>query len=63
MDLTSEQVQLRESYVIALIEATHPLQQASRDPEVTLELLIQAASLLKQHLQKELENLREEQTD
>jgi hypothetical protein len=63
MELTGEQKQLRERYVIALIEATYPLQEGSADPEVTLELLIQAAGLLKEHLQKELEELREEQAD
>jgi hypothetical protein len=60
MDLTEEQKQLRERYVIALIEATFPLQQGVADPELTLELLIQAADQLKQHLQTELEELREE---
>ena len=63
MDLPEEQKQLRERFVIALIEATYPLQQAAADPEVTLELLIQAADLLKRHLEKELEELREEQAD
>ena len=61
MNLTEERQQLRERYLIALIEATYPLQQQSADPEVTLELLIQAASMLTQHLQKELEKRREEQ--
>jgi hypothetical protein len=61
MDLTEQQHQLRERYVLALIEVTLPLQKASEDPEVTLELLIQASDLLKQHLQKELEGRREEQ--
>jgi len=60
MDLTPEQKQLREKFVIALIEATYPLQKGSSDPEVTLELLIQAADMLKEHLQQELEELREE---
>ena len=60
MDRTQEQKQVRERYVIALIEATYPLQQGSADREVTLELLIQAADQLKQHLQTELEELREE---
>ena len=63
MDLTAEQRQLCEQYVLALIEATYPLQQASTDPEVTLELLLRAADLLKEHLQTELKELREEQAD
>ena len=61
MDLTEQQQRLRERYVLALIEATIPLQKASDDPEVTLALLIQASDLLKQHLQKELEGRRGEQ--
>ncbi len=63
MELTEEQRRTRERYVIALIEATYPLQQGAADPEVNLELLIQAAALLKEHLQNELEEFREEQTD
>ncbi len=60
MDRTAEQQQLRERFVIALIEATFPLQKGEVDPEVTLELLIEAADLLKERLQKELEELRQE---
>ncbi len=63
MKLTEQQKQLRERFVIALLEATHPLQQAAPDREVALEMLVQAADLLKQHLEKELEKLREEETD
>ena len=61
MNLSTEQRQLRERYVIALIEATHPLQSNAKDCELNLELLIQAAELLKEHLEKELAELREEQ--
>ena len=61
MDLTEEQKQLRERFVITLIEATYPLQQGTKDPEITLELLIQAAELLKEHLERELEELRGEE--
>jgi hypothetical protein len=61
MDQTDQQTRLRERYLLALIEATLPLQQASQDPEITLELLIQASDLLKEHLQKELEERRGEQ--
>jgi hypothetical protein len=63
MKLTEEQRQLCERYVIALIEATHPLQKDAQDPELTLELLIRAADRLKRHLRNELQELREEQTD
>jgi hypothetical protein len=60
MDLTEDHKQLRERYLLALIEATYPLQQGAEDPEVTLELLIQAANLLKERLQEDLQELREE---
>jgi len=60
MDLTEEHRRLRERFLLALIEATFPLQQGAADREVTLELLIQAAGLLQEHLQKELQELREE---
>jgi len=63
MNLTEKQDAQCERYLIALMEATHPLQQAAEDPELTLELLIQAADRLKEHLQKELQELRQEQTD
>lgn len=61
MQLTEDQKQLRERYLLALIEATYPLQNAAVDPEVTMELLIEAADMLKEHLQRELAELREEQ--
>jgi hypothetical protein len=61
MSRNAEQEQLRERYVIALIEATFPLHKEAVDPELTLELLIEAADLLKEHLQKELEGHREEE--
>ncbi len=63
MNVKQEYEQLREHYLLALIEATYPLQKGSVDPEVTLELLIQAAESLKQHLKKELDNLRQEQAE
>jgi hypothetical protein len=63
MDLTEEQHRICLEYVLALVNATYPLQQASADPEVTLELLILAADLLKEHLQGELEQLRGEQAE
>ncbi len=60
MKRTAEQEKLREQMVIALIEATFPLQQQGGDPEVALELLIEAAGQLEDHLRKVLEELREE---
>lgn len=60
MDRTAEQENLREHFLVALVEATLPLQQGREDREVTLELLIEAADHLKARLQRELEELREE---
>jgi hypothetical protein len=61
MKLSPEQEQLREQYVITLVQATFPIQQQATDREVTIELLIEAADLLKVRLQHELEQLRSEQ--
>jgi hypothetical protein len=63
MPTDEQRQQLRERYVIALIEATAPLQQQAEDAEVTLELLIEAADLLEQHLQQELEAFRTAQAE
>lgn len=60
MNRTPEQKRLREQYLIALIEATVPLQKEGDDREVTLELLIEAAGMLQQHLEEELTGLRVE---
>jgi hypothetical protein len=63
MEQSGERNALCERYVVALIEATQPLQAQAPDPEVTLEALIEAAGMLKEHLEKELKMLREEQAD
>lgn len=60
MERTDEQQQLRERFLIALVEATYPLQQGTADREIVLELLIEAADMLKARLEGELEELREE---
>jgi hypothetical protein len=62
MNLTQEQQELRERLLIALLETVIPLKRGP-DPELALELLIQAADMLKEHLEKELEELRAEQVD
>jgi hypothetical protein len=62
MDRPADEVAQRERFFVALAEATFPLKQ-DPDPEVTLELLIEAAGMLKEHLERELQELREEQTD
>jgi hypothetical protein len=61
MALTEEQRGLREKYLIALVEATFPLKQQASDPEVALELLIDAAGMLQEHLKEELAERRAEQ--
>lgn len=53
--------ELREQYLIHLAEATFPLKEKASDLEVTLELLIEAADMLKQSLTNELSELRAEQ--
>ena len=62
MKRTVEQEALRERFFTALVEATFPLQQGP-DREVCLELLILAAEQLREHLEKELAELRQEETD
>jgi hypothetical protein len=53
---------LRESFVLALLEAVRPLQK-SVDPELTLEVLIEAAGVLQERLRGDLAELRIEETD
>ena len=63
MDRDEERQGLRERFLLALVEATYPLQQGAQDREVALELLIEAADLLKDRLEKELEEFRFEAAD
>ena len=60
MSLSPEEQRLRDQFLKTLMEAVLPLQPGG-DPEVTLEALIDAAGMLQEHLQRELEELREEQ--
>jgi hypothetical protein len=62
MDVTQDREQMRERFFLALADATMPL-KAGPDPELTLEVLIEAAALLQEHLERELEELRQEQAD
>jgi hypothetical protein len=55
------QQDLRESFLLALIEATFPLQNQGPDREVALEQLIDAARMLQEHLEAELAELRQEE--
>jgi hypothetical protein len=61
MITTQEQRRLREEYLITLAEATFPLKEKTEDLEVTLELLIEAAGMLQDHLREELAEMRVEQ--
>ena len=60
MSLSPEEQQLRDEFFKMLLDAVQPLQPGA-DPEVTLEALIDAAGMLQEHLQRELEELRQEQ--
>jgi hypothetical protein len=57
------QKQLRQEFLHTLLEATFPLKKKSADPEVALEALIDAARMLGEHLEKELAEIRVEETD
>jgi hypothetical protein len=61
MSLSTEEQLLRDQFFKQLLEAVSPLQPGA-DAEVTLEALIEAAGMLQEHLQRELEELRQEQT-
>src|SRR3954465_13972018 len=56
MEASQDRQQLRERFVIALAEAAMPL-KAGPDPELALEVLIEAADLFRQHLESELAEL------
>jgi hypothetical protein len=60
--LSSEAQDLRDRYLHDLLEAARRLQDRA-DPEVALEAMIDAARLLREHLQRELVELRQEQAD
>jgi hypothetical protein len=62
MDLSPAQQQARERFLLTLLDAVIPLKRGP-DSELTLDLLIQAAGMLKEHLEKELEELRQEQAE
>jgi hypothetical protein len=54
--------ELRDRYFQELLETAFRLQQGP-DPEVALEALIEASGMLQHHLQRELDELRQEQAD
>jgi hypothetical protein len=62
MALPQKDRELRDQFFRTLLEATFPL-KAGPDPELALELLIQAAGMLKEHLEQELEEIRLESAE
>ena len=62
MNLTSAQQQLRDRFFRRLLEATLALKEGP-DPEVTLEMMIDAVGMLQEHLEQELTELRLEQAE
>lgn len=54
--------QLAERYFTTLVEACFPLMEGP-DQEVALEALLDAAEMLKERLEQELAELRQEQAD
>jgi hypothetical protein len=59
MTPSSPEHELRDQFFKAMVEATSPLQKGS-DQEITLQALIQAAQLLKERFEQELDELRQE---
>jgi len=62
MKASSQRAELRDRFFGTLVEAIVPL-KASPDPEVALEALIDAAGMLKEHLEQELDEIRLEQVE
>jgi hypothetical protein len=62
MDPAATREQLQERFLLALLEAVRPLQNGP-DPELLREALIEAAGRLRQQLEAELAELRQEQAD
>jgi hypothetical protein len=57
MELSAEQQGLRDRFFNALVEATFPL-KSGPDPELALEMLLEAVAMLREHLEHELEERR-----
>jgi hypothetical protein len=62
MERSAEKQQIRDRFFTAMVEAIVPL-KTGPDPEVTLEMLLEAVDMLKGHVENELEELRQELTD
>ena len=59
MASSPNEAKLRDQFFKAMLEATFPLQKGP-DQEVTLQALIQAAQMLTERFEQELEELRQE---
>jgi hypothetical protein len=59
MQLTQAERELDERFLIAMLQATEPLQEGL-DHEVTLQALIRASEMLKERFEQELAELRQE---
>jgi hypothetical protein len=62
MALSADGQQLRYRFFQTLLAAAFPL-MGGPDPEVSLEALIEAAGMLQEHLERELQELRQEQAE
>ncbi len=60
MSLSPEEADLRDRFLKVLLDSAIRL-QPGEDPEVTLEALVEASQMLTEHLQRELEAIRQEQ--
>lgn len=61
MALSSVAQKLRDQYVQILLEAAPPLQKQA-DPEVALEALIEATQVVREKFERELAELRQEES-
>jgi hypothetical protein len=59
MSLIQTEQALRDKFFHVMLEATFPLQHG-QDQEVTLHALIEAAGMLKERFERELDELRQE---
>ena len=57
MNRTPEQLALRETYLLSLLAVTQPLYESAADRKLTMDLLIEAATLLQSRLEAEREEL------
>jgi hypothetical protein len=59
MALSQSERELRDQFLKVMLEAAFPL-QAGSDREMTLQVLIRAAEMLKERFEQELAELRQE---